>query len=322
MSWFTGGKKGAARKLEKALKKLPEMDDEQVQEIIENNPALMTKLSSAMEALMEKDLKLTEKSSSGKKDKNPELDEDLPQTVPGLAKRDERLLKSPPNSKLKHWRPPIEPKNEEVRIQILEELQVLDTAKEENFNQILWIAMKIIGVEIGAVSLVDSKRQFFKSVKGLGSCRETGRDESFCAHAILQPGKLFIVEDTHKDTRFAQNPLVTSGPKIRFYAGMPLTFSRGEERISIGTLCVISSKPNKINKEQKIALRNLGNLTRDALWLRRLKERRISFSSGSILRTIKDVRVDPSTDRKEPSILDFFAAMKLDPNDFDLEDIS
>ena len=83
----------------------------------------------------------------------------------------------------------------------------------------------VCNVPICLVSLVEAERQWFKSVKGLG-VRETHRDLAFCAHAIHTPDELFVVNDTHSDYRFAKNPLVTSDPSIRFYAGVPLVTVR------------------------------------------------------------------------------------------------
>ncbi len=113
------------------------------------------------------------------------------------------------------------PPDEEQRIASLKSLEILDTPPEERFDRITRVTAEVFGVPFALISLVDSKRQWFKSCHGL-NLQETPRDISFCAHAILQRDP-FIVNDALEDNRFKDNPLVVSEPKIRFYAGAPLT---------------------------------------------------------------------------------------------------
>src|SRR5258706_9629167 len=108
-------------------------------------------------------------------------------------------------------------KNEKKRLQVLWQYDVLDSVPEEVFDDLTELAARICEAPIALISLVDENRQWFKSKVGL-SVQETSRDISFCGHAIKQTD-LFIIPDATKDTRFAHNPLVTSNPKIRFYAG-------------------------------------------------------------------------------------------------------
>ncbi len=107
--------------------------------------------------------------------------------------------------------PPI-PLDETVRLKSLQALRILDSAPEERFDRITRMAKRLYGVETCLVSLVDAKRQWFKSKQGLEAC-ETSRAVSFCGHAIVEDGP-FIVEDAHNDPRFADNPLVTGDPKL------------------------------------------------------------------------------------------------------------
>ncbi|ELG4949767.1 sensor domain-containing diguanylate cyclase [Vibrio vulnificus] len=150
---------------------------------------------------------------------------------------------------------PEKPDNEPQRIADLHSLHILDTAAEERFDRITRIARRLFDVPIALVSLVDEDRQWFKSCIGLNAS-ETPRDISFCGHAILGTDTL-IVEDASQDARFADNPLVTGEPRIRFYAGVPLMF---EHSSCLGTLCIIDSKPRTLNEDERLDLIDLAKM--------------------------------------------------------------
>jgi len=154
--------------------------------------------------------------------------------------------------------------NEKKRLNVLWQYEVLDTVPEELFDDLTELAARICEAPIALISLVDEKRQWFKSKVGT-TVNETSRDISFCAHAIQQ-SDLFIVPDATKDERFAQNPLVTSEPKIRFYAGAPLFTPDG---YALGTLCVIDKVPRELRPDQKQALVILARHVVSQLELRR-----------------------------------------------------
>ena len=156
------------------------------------------------------------------------------------------------------------PKNETKRLKVLWQYDVLDTVPEEVFDNLTDLAAKICEAPIALISLVDEKRQWFKSKVGL-SVDETARDRSFCSHAIMQ-NDLFIVPDAAQDPRFARNPMVTSDPKIRFYAGAPLVTPDGH---ALGTLCIIDKVPRELRSHQKQALRILAHHVVSQLELRR-----------------------------------------------------
>ena len=145
------------------------------------------------------------------------------------------------------------PENEAERLHALRTLKILDTAHEERFDRVTRMAKRMFGVSVSLVSLVDEDRQWFKSSQGL-EATETPRDISFCGHAINQNG-LFIIPDAIEDVRFADNPLVTDAPNIRFYAGYPLEIREG---LKIGTLCLIDQKPRVMDEEDQQLFKDLG----------------------------------------------------------------
>ena len=154
--------------------------------------------------------------------------------------------------------------NEAARLKALYDYDVLDTDAEKIFDDLTQLAAQICDTPITLISLVDPNRQWFKSKVGLDA-EETSRDIAFCAHAIHQK-EIFEVQDTLKDQRFFDNPLVTSAPNIRFYAGTPLVSHDGH---AIGTLCVIDDKPNKLTRDQRQALEVLGRSVISQMELRK-----------------------------------------------------
>jgi PAS domain S-box-containing protein len=155
------------------------------------------------------------------------------------------------------------PEHEATRLAELEQYEILDTPPEEAFDGLTRLAAQICGTPIALVSLIDTHRQWFKAKVGIDA-PETPRDIAFCAHAIHQ-SDLLIVPDTAQDPRFADNPLVTKDPNIRFYAGMPLITPTGH---AMGTLCVIDRMPKQLTSDQMTALRILGQQVVSQLELR------------------------------------------------------
>ncbi len=169
------------------------------------------------------------------------------------------------------------PKDEASRLNELKSFEILDSNAEKQFDDITMLATKICETPIALVSLVDERRQWFKSKQGLTIC-ETQRELAFCAHAINQKD-IFIVEDAREDKRFIDNPLVTGDSKIIFYAGMPLRTSNG---LNIGTLCVIDHKPRRLTENQIKSLRILANQVVLAIETR-LKVRKLDLFSNMMV---------------------------------------
>ncbi|MCD9028286.1 sensor domain-containing diguanylate cyclase [Luteimonas sp. BDR2-5] len=149
-------------------------------------------------------------------------------------------------------RPP-RPDNEIERQATLDAYRILDTPREAAFDDLVAIATAVCDVPIAMVSLIDRDRQWFKASSGI-DVTETGRDVSFCAHAILDPGNTMIVPDAQLDARFRDNPMVTGGMKVRFYAGAPLLSVEG---LPMGTFCVVDDRPRELTPTQRRALEAL-----------------------------------------------------------------
>jgi signal transduction histidine kinase/CheY-like chemotaxis protein len=183
------------------------------------------------------------------------------------------------------------PENESERLQALRLYNILDTLPEEAFDEITQLAAHICGCPIATVSIIDAQRQWYKSRVGLDLV-ETPRDMAFCAHTILD-AKPLIVEDVTLDARFADNPVVTGGPKVRFYAGVPLTNKDG---FALGTLCVVDLVTRQMSREQTAALEALSRHVVTHLELRRaLIERSLAEAQLQELNQTLEQRVTERT---------------------------
>jgi PAS domain-containing protein len=176
------------------------------------------------------------------------------------------------------------PSSDQTRLEILRDLEILDTPPDIELDEITKLAALLISAPIALVSLVDETRQWFKSKFGI-SVNETPRDISFCTHAI-ENGDLFEIPNALEDSRFRENPLVTSEPFVRFYAGVPLRLEKG----AIGTLCVIDQVPRRLTVEQREGLILLARqVTHHLIWRKvfrtylRLKDSVESQTSGWLL---------------------------------------
>jgi len=163
------------------------------------------------------------------------------------------------------------PPDEARRLQLLAELEVLDTPPEAGFDALTRAARLATGWPIALISLIDARRQWFKSRDGLAAC-ETPREQAFCAHALVHGDALFEVPDAQADPRFADNPLVTGEPRIRAYAGQPLLV----QGVRLGTLCLIHTAPARLAWPQRELLQALAEAA-SGLLAERLNRSRLAL---------------------------------------------
>ena len=149
--------------------------------------------------------------------------------------------------------------DESARLDAFKRYEILDAPSDAVLDGITQVAADLCETPIALISLIDTNRQWFKSCVGTEE-KETPRDVAFCTHAMQFPDALMEIEDASLDERFHDNPLVTGSPYIRFYAGKPLVTPDG---FALGTLCVIDTKPRKLNPTQKNGLIRLSGVVTD-----------------------------------------------------------
>ena len=171
--------------------------------------------------------------------------------------------------------PPFLRSDEPARLEVLRSCAILDTADEQFFDDVAFLAKTICDAPIALVSFVDEYRQWFKSLTGIDG-RETSRERSFCSYAILDESRIFEVEDALADGRFAQNPLVLGDPHIRFYAGAPIVIHGWAP---VGTVCVIDRKPGRLNPQQAELLASLARKVAVELEQRAVAGSRVATSA-------------------------------------------
>ena len=155
--------------------------------------------------------------------------------------------------------------DEAARLEALKSYNILDTLSEKDYDDITSLAATICKTPVSLITFLDETRQWFKSHHGV-LVSETLREYAFCEHALYSPKEPLIVEDSRKDDRFADNPLVTGDPYVVFYTGMPLVTSDGH---ALGTLCVLDHQPRKLSDEQIKALETLSKQVMTLLEIRK-----------------------------------------------------
>jgi GAF domain-containing protein len=156
------------------------------------------------------------------------------------------------------------PPNEAARLKALRRQQLLNSLPENVYNDITRIASEICGTPIAIINLIDENRQWTKANYGV-EMKDLPREQSFCAHAILQPDEIMLVPDARYDERFFDNPLVRGNSPVIFYAGVPVLSNEG---LAVGTLCVVDSRPRELSDQKQMALRALAKLVQTHFDLR------------------------------------------------------
>jgi excisionase family DNA binding protein len=150
--------------------------------------------------------------------------------------------------------------DEPARLTAVEASGLLDSAPEDVFDRLTWLATQVTECPIALISVLGAERQWLKSRVGV-DFTETPRDWAFCNHTILQD-RPFMVEDAGHDTRFAGNPLVTGGAHIRFYGGIALRDADGQP---LGALCVLDREPRRLRDRELKALEELATIASEEL---------------------------------------------------------
>jgi diguanylate cyclase (GGDEF)-like protein len=153
------------------------------------------------------------------------------------------------------------PTNEAQRIQAVRSYEILDTPPEVDFDALTRVAAHAFGTPAAVIGLMDSDRLWFKSRLGL-DVPQLDRQIAFCAHALMLPDEVLVVEDLRQDQRFVGNPLVMHLPRLCFYAGAPLIDRNG---YALGTIAVVDTQPRTFSTAECALLQDMSTLVIGAL---------------------------------------------------------
>lgn len=180
------------------------------------------------------------------------------------------------------------PENEHQRLKALNELGILYTPLQNRFDKITRTICRLFYMPIAYISLIDKDTQWIKSAQGIDLI-STARDESICAHT-LSVDEYIVCEDLSKDARFSDNEFVTSGLKLRFYAGFTLK-SRGQ---NVGTLCLVDDKPRKFDQEDIATMRDMVSWAQTEIYLTQLSDVQVQLITD-LDQAQRDAKIDGLT---------------------------
>ena len=157
------------------------------------------------------------------------------------------------------------PNHERERVRALASYRVLDADGTPAIDALVRLASQMCAVPIATVGLLDERREWMLSILGLPGVREVPRELTVCTH-VIEHDEMLVVEDLSRDPRFHDLPMVKDGPRVRFYAGVPLINPEG---YALGTLCVVDRKPRTLDATQLTALRDIAVTVAELLEARR-----------------------------------------------------
>lgn len=168
------------------------------------------------------------------------------------------------------------------RLDALYQTELMDSEPEERFDRLTRLVAATLSVPVALVSLVDTKRQFFKSTFGLPepwkTDRETPLTHSFCQHVVAKAAPL-VVDDSTLDPLVCDN-LAIPDLNVRAYLGIPLYDQEGHV---LGSLCAIDAKPRKWTPREQAILADFAKLVEEQISLREHVAKLAQFDEQRLL---------------------------------------
>jgi hypothetical protein len=185
---------------------------------------------------------------------------------------------------------------EQSRVDAVRELGLLDTPPEERFDRVVRLAQRLFGVSTVAVNLIDDDRLYVKSAAGFGAGASVPRERAFSSRTI-DLRRALVIPDARRDAEWADHPLVTGDPGIRFFAGRPLA---GPNGAVVGALVLVDQHPREVTAGDRALLDDLAG------WL----EIELAANADAVQAKEIQRRLLP---RKAPDVLGYDIAGRCQP---------